>query len=104
MAVGKLNAAIALSEPWFRKWRTQANTKKCTITLFSRRSRYYRGSMCPVKICNGNIAWTNETHYLGVTLDSKLTHGTHISCLHSAQLFPILNKSSTIDINLALII
>jgi hypothetical protein len=66
--------------------------------------------MCPVKIFNENIAWTKETQYLGVTVDSKLTYSTHLPrILHQAnyrlrQLFPILNQSSTIDINLALII
>jgi hypothetical protein len=82
IAARKLNAAIALLEPWFRKWKIQVNTKKCTITLFSRRLRHYRGNMCPVKIFNENIAWTKETKYLGVTLDSKLTYRTHI---HPAQ-------------------
>jgi hypothetical protein len=66
--------------------------------------------MCPVKIFNGNVAWTKETHYLGVTLDSKLTFFTHsTSILRRAnyklrQLIPILNQPSTIDINSGLII
>jgi hypothetical protein len=57
-----------------------------------------------------NIAWTSETKCLDVTLDSKLTYKIHISCIlqkannRLRQLFPILKKSSTIDINLALII
>jgi hypothetical protein len=61
-------------------------------------------------IFDENIAWTGETKCLGVTLDSKLTYRTHISCIlqkvnnRPRQLFPILNKSSTININLALII
>jgi hypothetical protein len=48
--------------------------------------------------------------YFGIMLDSKLTYRTHISCiLHKAnyrlrQLLPILNKSSTTDINLVFII
>jgi hypothetical protein len=110
IAVRKLNAYIALLEPWLQKWRIKINTNKCTVTLFSRRHRHYRGSTRPVKIFNENIAWTTTTKYLGVTLDSKLTYRTHISGIlrranyRLKQLFPILNKSSKININLALII
>jgi hypothetical protein len=61
-------------------------------------------------IFDENIASTSETKCLGVTLDSKLTYKTHLSCIlqkannRLRQMFHILNKSSTIDINLALII
>jgi hypothetical protein len=54
-------------------------TKKCSITLFSRSLRHYRGNMCPVKIFNENIAWSKETLYLGVNLDVKLNYRIHIS-------------------------
>jgi hypothetical protein len=109
-AVRKLNTAIDLSKPWFRKWRKRINTKKFTITLFSKRLRHYRRNTKPAKNFNGNKAWTNETNYLGVILDSKLTYRTQISCIllkasyRLRQLFPILSKFSTIDINLALVI
>jgi hypothetical protein len=75
---------------------------------FSKRLRHYRSCTNPLKIFNENIVWANETKYLGV--DSKLTFRTHISrILRNAnyrlrQLFPILNRSSTTDINLALVI
>jgi hypothetical protein len=104
------NAVIALLEPWLQKWRIHVNTKKCAITLFSRRLRHYCGNMGPVKLFNVNIASYKECQYLGVTLDSKLTYRTHITnTLRKAnfrlrQLLPILNQSSTIDINLALIL
>jgi hypothetical protein len=110
IAICKLNYAIALLEPWFQKWRIKVNKQKCTLTLFSRRLCHYRGGARPVKIFNETIAWTTESKYFGVTLDSKLTHRTHISCIlrkanyRLRQLFPILNRSSTIDINIALII
>ena len=110
IAVRKLNSAIRLLEPWFRKWRIHINAKKCTITLFSKRLRHQGCSKHQVKIFNKTISWTKETKYLGVTLDSKLTYRTHISCIlrkanyRLRQLYPILNKSSTIDINLALVI
>jgi hypothetical protein len=110
IATAKLNNAIGLLEPWFLKWRIKVNKSKCTTTLFSKRLRDYRRSIPPVKIFNENVAWTNETKYLGVILDAKLTYKSHISSLlrkancRLRQLFPILNKSSTIDVNLALIV
>jgi hypothetical protein len=79
IAVRKLNSAIDRLEPWFRKSRIRINTQKCTITLFSKLLRHYRRSKRPVKIFNENIACTNETKYLGITFDSKLTYRTHIS-------------------------
>jgi hypothetical protein len=50
------------------------------------------------------------TLYIGVILDAKLTYKAHISSLlrkancRLRQLFPILNKSSTTDVNLAIIV
>jgi hypothetical protein len=72
------------------------------------RLRHYRRRRCPVTIFDENITWTSGSKYLGVTLNSKLTQKTHTSCSlwktnnRLRQLFLILNKSSTIDINLAL--
>jgi hypothetical protein len=64
IAVRKLNAPIGILEPWLRKWGIRINA----ITLFSKRLRNYRRSRLPVKIFNENIAWTNETKYLGFHL------------------------------------
>jgi hypothetical protein len=110
IAVKKLNSAIDLLEPWFRKWRKGIIQKNAQLHCFPKRLYHYRRNTHPVKIFNENIAWTKETKYLGVTLDSKLTYRTHTSCILSKanyrlrQLFPISNKSATIDINLALVI
>jgi hypothetical protein len=110
IAVRKLNAAVALLEPLFRKWRIKINTQICAITLFSRWLRHYRRRPCPVMIFDENIAWTSETNFLGVTFVSKISYKTYISCIlqeaknRLRQLYPILNKSYTIDINLALIV
>jgi hypothetical protein len=105
IAVRKLNTAIGLLQPWFRKWRLRINTKKCTIILFSKRLRHYRRSTYPLKIFNKNIARANQTKHLGITLDSKLRYRTHISCIlltanyRLRHLFLILNKYFTIHIN-----
>jgi hypothetical protein len=61
-----------------------------------------------IKIFNKNAVWTRETKYLGVTLDSKLTCKARIASLmrkancRLRQLFPVPNKPSTADENLAL--
>jgi hypothetical protein len=110
LAVRKLNTSLALLQPWLQKWRIKINTQKSTVTLFSRRRSHLRGSVSAVKLFNENIPWTKETKYLGVTLDSTLNFKSHISRilqklnLRLRQLFPILNRSSAIDINLALTI
>jgi hypothetical protein len=69
MVVSMLNTAIGLLEPWLRKWRIKINTKKSTITLFSKILRHYDRSTHPAKLFNENRVWTTETKYLGVTLD-----------------------------------
>jgi retron-type reverse transcriptase len=71
IAVGKLNYAIAILEPWLQKWRIKVNTQKCTLILFSRRFCHHRGGATPVKIFNETIAWTTESKYLGVTIDES---------------------------------
>jgi hypothetical protein len=110
LAVRKLNSAIALLEPWLRKWRIQINTQKSTVTLFSKRQTHLRGSVSPVTLFKEHIPWTKQLKYLGITLDLMLTFKAHITCTlqklnhRLKQLHPILNRSSTIDINFALII
>ena len=92
------------------KWRTKKNTNKCSTTLFSKRRSHFRVAPSPLKIFHTNINWTNQINYLGVILDSKLIYRAHINrslCKANyrlRQLNPIFNKSSPININLALTI
>jgi hypothetical protein len=110
LAVNKLSDVIKTLEPWFEKWRIKINVNKCSTTLFSKRLNHLRYDLPPLKIFRTNIAWSNEVKYLGVILDRKLTYRSHINnsvtkANHRLrQLYPILNKSSFININLALTI
>jgi hypothetical protein len=110
LAVNKLNHVIKILEPWFEKWRIKVNVSKCSATLFSKRRNHFRQELPPFTLFRTNIDWTNCTKYLGVILDSKLTYRKHINrtlCKANhrlRQLYPILNKSSPININLALTI
>jgi hypothetical protein len=110
LAVRKLNAALALLEPWLLNWRIQINIHKSSVTIFSKRRNHLRGPLSPVTLFNQYIPWINNPKYLGVTLDSKMTFKLHIT--HTLrklnyrlrQLYPIINRSSSIDIHLALTI
>jgi hypothetical protein len=78
------------------------------IALFSRRLCHYRHSTQAVTIFSENSLVRTKCH--GVTPDSDQTHRKHLSCITRRQncrlkeLFPILNKSSNVDNNSALII
>jgi hypothetical protein len=71
---------------------------------------HLRNDLLPLKIFRTNTAWSDEVKYLGVILDSKLTYRSHINKSVSKvnhrlrQLYPILNKSPSINISLALAI
>lgn len=110
LAVRKLNDAIRILEPWFNKWRIEININKCSTTLFSKRRSHIHHIPSPLQIFHKNINWSSQINYLGVILDSKLTYRAHINrslCKANhrlRQLYPILNKSSPININLALTI
>jgi hypothetical protein len=110
LAVRKLNAALALMEPWLLNWRIQININKSSVTIFSKRRNHLKGPLSPVTLFNQHLPWINNPKYLGVTLDPKMTFKLHIT--HTLrklnyrlrQLYPIINRSSSIDIHLALTI
>jgi hypothetical protein len=77
---------------------------------FSKRLHHYRRSTHQVNVFNENIVRTNQINQLGITLDYKLTYRSDKFCIlrtanyRERQLYPILNKSSTIHIYFASII
>jgi hypothetical protein len=92
------------------KWRIKINVNKYSTSLFLKRLAHLRNDPPPLNIFHTNIAWTNEIKYLGIIIDSKLTYRLRINKSADKenhrfrQLYPILNKSSSIKINLALTI
>ncbi|KDR21068.1 hypothetical protein L798_04127, partial [Zootermopsis nevadensis] len=90
------------------KWRIKINVNKCSVALFSKRLTHLCSEVPPLKIFGATIPRVNEVKYLGVILDRKLAYRSHISkavCRANhrlRQLYPILTKSSSININLAL--
>jgi hypothetical protein len=108
LAVRKLNDAIRILQSRSSKRRNKININKCSTTLFSKRRSHIRDAPSPLKNFHTNINRTSIINYVGVIPDSKLNHSAHINrSFYKAnnrlrQLYPILNKASPININLAL--
>jgi hypothetical protein len=107
LAANKFSNAIKSLELWFKNG-IKVSVNKCNTTLFSKRLTDSREHLHPFKIFHKNIACKNEIKCLGVILDSKLANKPHRnksmtkSNHRLRKLYPLLNKSSAIDINLAL--
>jgi hypothetical protein len=78
--------------------------------IFSKRRRHIRDALSPLELSHTNIIWESQINYLGVILDSVLTYRVHINStlgkanhrVRQPRVYPILNKASPININLAL--
>jgi hypothetical protein len=92
---------------WCKNWKISINPSKSVSVLFSLR----RNPTPPPLIFNHEpISWKPSVKYLGVTLDKRLTWWPHLSTkLQQAyqrlgMLFPILNRKSSLQKNLSLLI
>lgn len=70
-----LQAHIDLFTAWCDLWRIRLNETKTAAVFFSRSNKY------PIRLTinNTTVEWSNETTYLGVVLDRKLTWKSHVT-------------------------
>ncbi|GBN95719.1 RNA-directed DNA polymerase from mobile element jockey [Araneus ventricosus] len=73
--VENLNRHLAELEKWLIRWKIKINVDKCQAVCFTRA----RKLPPPPKLFRRTIPWCNETKYLGITLDRKLTYKKHIT-------------------------
>ncbi|GBO13107.1 RNA-directed DNA polymerase from mobile element jockey [Araneus ventricosus] len=91
---------------WLIKWKIKVNSDKCQAVYFSRK----QSLPPPPKIFRRVIPWREETKYLGITLDKKLTFKSHFAKIKSdfkqarAQLKPLIGKDSKLSLDTRLLI
>lgn len=65
-------------ELWLRKWRLKVAPHKCSYNIYY---PGFVGKKLSLKIFGKEISKVNNTRYLGVLLDSRLSYNTHIKAL-----------------------
>ncbi|GFT16587.1 RNA-directed DNA polymerase from mobile element jockey [Trichonephila clavipes] len=70
-----LNKHLALLEKFFDKWKIKINVEKSAAVAFT----YKRTLPPPPIMYNQIIPWSQETKYLGLIFDNKLTWKKHIT-------------------------
>ncbi|GFW84061.1 uncharacterized protein TNCV_1662281 [Trichonephila clavipes] len=81
-----INRHLLVLEDWFSKWKIALNVAKTEAVFFTRKTRL---TYPDIFLHNEKIPWFQNTKYLGVTLDNKLTFKQHITRIlkhHETQL------------------
>jgi exonuclease III len=109
-AIDVLQTETNLLLNWFSDWKIALNPQKCEAKIFSLRKFHVEEN---IQIHNNAIPWNDNARtvkYLGVLLDTKLTYKHHINSKLNqansrlAQMYPVINKNSSIKTKCALLI
>lgn len=93
---------------YYRKWKIKINDSK-TEAIFFKTRRHLPLSDISDSV-GSDIAWKDKVKYLGLTLDTRLRWGPHITSIRNkalatmASLYPIFNRNSSLSIKNKLII
>ncbi|GFV17592.1 RNA-directed DNA polymerase from mobile element jockey [Trichonephila clavipes] len=76
LAARAISRHLLVLEDWFSKWKIALNVAKTEAVFFTRKTRL---TYPDISLHNEKIPWSQNTKYLGVTLDNKLTFRQHIT-------------------------
>ncbi|GFW59150.1 RNA-directed DNA polymerase from mobile element jockey [Trichonephila clavipes] len=85
---------------FFDKWKIKINVEKSAAVAFT-----YKRTLSPPTMYNQIIPWSQETKYLGLIFDNKLTWKKHITYARNKfrkvmfKIYPLLNRNSHLDLN-----
>ncbi|GBO34686.1 RNA-directed DNA polymerase from mobile element jockey [Araneus ventricosus] len=95
-----LNNYLAELGKWLIRWKIKVNVDKSQAVYFTRK----RTTPPPPKLYRKPIPCSNETVYLGVTIDKTLTYKNHITKVRDKfkaakqKLYPLLGKHSKLSL------
>ncbi|GFY24880.1 RNA-directed DNA polymerase from mobile element jockey [Trichonephila clavipes] len=96
-----LNKHLALLENFFDEWKIKINVEKSAAVALT----YKRTLPPPPTMYNQIIPWSQETKYLQLIFDNKLTWKKHITYARDKfrkvmfKIYPLLNRNSHLDLN-----
>ncbi|GFU91524.1 RNA-directed DNA polymerase from mobile element jockey [Trichonephila clavipes] len=79
-----INRHFLVLEDWFSKWKIALNVTKTEAVFFTRKTRL---TYPDIFLHNEKIPWSQNTKFLGVTLDNKLTFKQHITRIQGLVIF-----------------
>ncbi|GFU80967.1 RNA-directed DNA polymerase from mobile element jockey [Trichonephila clavipes] len=91
----------SFARKFFDKWKIKINVEKSAAVAFT----YKRTLLPPPTMYNQIIPWSQETKYLGLIFDNKLTWKKHITYARDKfrkvmfKIYPLLNRNSHLDLN-----
>jgi hypothetical protein len=77
LLVKYLETYLSDLERWLSEWRIAINVSKSSAMLFAKAGRRFQQPQSP-RLFGEPIHWVIEAHYLGVTLDIRLTWSKHV--------------------------
>lgn len=102
IAIIRLQRQVDKTVKWLNKWKLKLNVLKTIAVLFGPNNKSPKRN---INISQQLIPWSNQTRYLGVTFDRRLTFGEHANQVIKkakrtrAILYPVINKSSPISLS-----
>lgn len=100
LAATRLQNAMNELHEWFKTWRITINVDKSQAIIFQKK---LQTTPALIKLDRSPITWTNTVKYLGVTLDTRLTFGQHITNTVGKakyvrrQLSPLITRRSVLN-------
>jgi hypothetical protein len=103
LLVSYLESYLNDLQRWLSEWRIAINVSKSTAIILVHAGRRFSQPR-PVTLFGEPIEWVDRTHYLGVTLDIRLTWSPHIDQVRKrtvqrrGMLGPLLNRKSDLSV------
>jgi hypothetical protein len=103
LLVSYLESYLNNLQRWLIEWRIAINVSKSTAIIFAHAKQSFIQPR-PVRLFGEPIEWVDSTHYLGVTLDTRLTWSPHIDQVRKRtgqrmdMLGPLLNRKSDLSV------